>query len=62
MSKPPKNTPKIGERVTLRGRSKMGKLINISYQELINSYWANVLWDNNDGPLVCHLYELEKCN
>lgn len=60
MVKVPKNLPEVGNTVLLRGRGKKGKLVQISHQEIIDSYWCNVLWENHDGPSVCHLHELEK--
>lgn len=56
MSKPPPNTPAIGDRVKLRGQNPRGVL-----EFFDNRKWAQVQWDEAfAGPALVHLYELEK--
>lgn len=63
MAKSPPNLPVEGDRVKLRGREAVGRLVQVSTIDIppIHSQWANVKWDSGcKGPSVCHLYELEK--
>jgi hypothetical protein len=57
MKKSPQNLPSVGDRVQLRGRaSHKGKLVDTN-----DRLWAWVEWDSSlGGPVICHLYELEK--
>ena len=45
----------MGDRITLRGRSKSGVIVKMN--DLTG--WVRVDWDE-DGPLLCHINELEK--
>lgn len=52
--KAPSNLPTIGDRVKLRGRQNIGKL-----QRVDDRNWSWVDWDG-EGPIICHLHELER--
>lgn len=53
--KGPSNQPAIGDRVRLRGRPAIGTI------ETINKLnWVHVKWTGEGGPILVHLYELEK--
>lgn len=55
-SKGPMNPPVVGDRVKLRGKAASGTLTHMNDRK-----WARVDWDENArGPLVVHLFELEK--
>lgn len=55
--RPPPNTPRVGDRVRLRGREPTGTLRGVNPE----NQWSRVEWDRNgEGPRLCHLYELEK--
>jgi hypothetical protein len=56
MAKIPTNLPEVGDRCKLRGRNFKGIL-----KKLNKLNWAWVDWNGHEhGPVVCHLYELEK--
>jgi len=53
----PTNLPSVGDRCKLRGRNAAGTLREVTP----HNNWARVDWDDpNRGPVICHLYELEK--
>ena len=58
--------PQICDRVRLRGRKPVGWLVWINSdvcQTLGRQLnWTWVQWDDNDGPEICGLGELEKIN
>jgi hypothetical protein len=58
MGKAPPNLPERGDRVSLRGRygERAGVLVKMDDETL----WASVEWDDELGPKMAHLYELEK--
>lgn len=56
--KSPPNTPSVGDKVVMRGRrDATGTLTAINDE----TKWSRVAWDAaGAGPLLCHLFELEK--
>lgn len=55
-SKPPVDTPKVGDRVRLRGRLATGLLTKVDARK-----WADVAWEADAaGPKIVHLFELEQ--
>lgn len=56
MTKPPTNTPTIGDNVRLRGRPAWGVLKSVDVR-----LWAQVDWaEGAAGPKFVHLHELVK--
>ena len=57
MAKAPRNLPELHDRVRMRGKNLFGVIKFINPE----NNWARVVWDHGcDGPIVCHIYELEK--
>ena len=55
--RPPVNLPTIGDRVRLRGRGVIGILRRVIQE----NNWSYVDWEAAAaGPVICHLFELEK--
>lgn len=53
----PSNLPAEGDRCRLRGKTATGRVAAIR----ADNRWTRVEWDaDQTGPLVCHLFELEK--
>lgn len=57
MARAPQNLPAEGDRCRLRGRQCTGTVGSVNARN-----WTLVVWDGseNEGPKICHLYELEK--
>lgn len=60
LKKQPPNTPRVGDRVKLRGKAATGVLnfVNVNL-------WSTVKWDEGvdlglGAPRIVHLFELEK--
>lgn len=54
MARKPKDAPSLNDRVVLRKTGATGKLVQHNTND-----WCRVEWDE-DGPLICHLFELRK--
>ena len=58
MARTPPNTPGRGDRVKARGQGgeRLGRLVKMNDA----TKWATIAWDDNGGPKMAHLHELER--